>query len=121
MQAQIENIQKIAKETQKFHEFFQHANMAPPLPDNPIAQLNEQLAVEDNILLQNGDSSPNMGKGLKGNQKEPQPEGGEEKLEELQARDQSLKQKRQIIELQLESIYNQQRLSDSGDGEEEVP
>ena len=121
MQAQIENIQKIAKETQKFHEFFQHANMAPSLPDNITNQSNGQLNNEDTTPLEIRDSSPDIDQSSIGNQKEPSPEEGEEKLEDLQARDQSLKQKRQIIEQQLESIYNQQRDSNSREREEEKP
>jgi len=38
--------------------------------------------------------SPDIEKSSNGNWKEPAPEEAEEKLEELQARDQSLKQKR---------------------------
>lgn len=121
MQAQIENIQKIAKETQKFHEFFQHANMAPALPSNINVLAKGRDAQDESVPRQNGVSSLNIRKSSNGNWKEPAPAEGEEKLEELQARDQTLKQKRQIIEQQLESIYNQQLQSNSCDGDEEKP
>ena len=98
MQAQIENIQRIAKETQKFHEFFQHANMAPPLPDHLAAESKGPQNQEDKIPLKMVQSSPDFDKSSNEKQKVAAAEEGEEKLEELQARDQSLKQKRQIIE-----------------------
>ena len=94
MQAQIENIQKIAKETQKFHEFFQHANMAPALPSDINDLAKGHGAQDESVPLQIGVSSPNIGINSNGNRKEPAPAAGEEKLEELQARDQTLKQKR---------------------------
>lgn len=95
--------------------------MAPPLPGNPTPLSKGQQAQEDIIPLQNEDLSPDIEKSSNGNWREAAPEGAEEKLEELQARDQSLKQKRQIIEQQLESIYNQQRHSNSHEREDERP
>lgn len=68
--------------------------MAPPLPGNPTILSKGQQAQEDTIPLQNGDSSPAIEKSSNGNWKEQAPDEAEDKLEELQARDQSLKQKR---------------------------